>query len=113
MHGRLTQMMQSPTLASALTLAVPSAVFTGSIVAPCGVEGSVVEIVFRIHDVHAPAFRSAVEELANELGGRVEGMHSFAQETALTDALVAVGHLKAETFRRIPKGDPHYKPRKR
>lgn len=86
---------------------------TGTTVAPCGARGSVVEIVIRVHDEHAPAFRSAVEEMANELGGRVEGMHSFAQEQALTDALIAIGALKTETFRRIPKGDPHFKQRKR
>lgn len=105
-------MMQSPLLAGAIVAPALLEVPTGKTVA-LSARGSVVEITIRVYDEHAPAFRSAVEELANEIGGRLEGMHSFAQETALTDALCAVGELKAETFKKIPAGDPHYKQRAR
>lgn len=104
-------MLQAPSLAGAVALAPPAGP-TGTTVAPRA-RDSVLEIRFQIHDQHAPAFRSAVEELVNELGGRLEGMYSFAQEQALTDATCAIGNLKSATFAAIPAGDPAYKTRRR
>lgn len=51
--------------------------------------------------------------MAEEIAGRLEGMHSFAQEQALTDALVPIHNLRAQVFKVIPTGDPHYKKRRR
>jgi hypothetical protein len=61
-----------------------------------------------IADEHAPALRSAIEELRNTLGGRLEGVHPFAREDAITRAAVAVGDLAAGFNRMIPAGDPDY-----
>ena len=72
-----------------------------------------VEIRFRVHDEHAPALRSAVEELTNEVTGRLEGIHSYAQEQSLTDAAVALSALRAAVFEKVPLGDPFYKARRR
>lgn len=101
---------KSPTLAPAPTR---SARTTGCAPTPPASEVAVVEIVFRVHDEHAPALRSAVEELAGEVAGRLEGMHGFAAEQALTDAAVAVQSLRRAVFAKVPAGNPHYKPRRR
>ncbi len=60
-----------------------------------------------IADEHAPALRSALEELRNIIGGRIEGVHPFAREDALTRAAVAVGDLAAG-FNAIIPADPDY-----
>lgn len=65
-------------------------------------------ITFEVADEHAPALRSAVEELSNLLGTRLEGAHSFAKEQALTDATICVGTMRAAVNRVIAKGDPNY-----
>jgi len=67
-----------------------------------------IEITLRMPAEIAPAFRSAVDEFSNELGGRLEGSFSFAREQAITDAVRAFGILRATINARIPKGDPHY-----
>lgn len=71
------------------------------------------EFVIRVYDEHAPAFRSAIEEIAEEIAGRLEGMHSYAQEQALTDALVPLHALRAQVLSSVSAGDPHYKTRAR
>lgn len=103
-------MFASPLLADALTFAVSD---TGKSPSPCGDRAPVKEFVIRVHDEHAPAFRSAIEEIAEEIAGRLEGMHSFAQEQALTDALVPIHNLRAQVFQTVAAGDPHYKKRRR
>ena len=57
---------------------------------------------------HAPALRSAILELNNELGERVAGAHNFAKEDALTRAVSAVGNLRAAINYVIPEEDPDY-----
>jgi hypothetical protein len=61
-----------------------------------------------VADEHAPALRSALDELRNIVGGRLEGVHPFAREDALTRAAVAVGDLAAGFNAVIPAGDPDY-----
>jgi hypothetical protein len=68
-----------------------------------------ITITFDVSSEHAPALRSAVEELSYILGSRAEGSHSFAKEAAITEAVIAVGALRAAVCRQIPAGDPHYK----
>lgn len=63
---------------------------------------------FTISDEHAPALRSAIDELSSLIGSRLEGQHRFAKETALTDAAITVGALRAAVFAQVPKGDPNY-----
>lgn len=102
-------MIQSPLLAGAMMAPASK----GTTASPCGDRGQVKEFVIRVYDEHAPAFRSAVEELADEIAGRLEGSHSFAAEQALTDALIPIHSLRAAVFKAIPAGDPAYKKRRR
>jgi hypothetical protein len=65
-------------------------------------------ISFQVSSEHAPALRSAIEEISNIVGARLEGNHAFAKEGALTDAAVALGSLRAAVCNNIPTADPHY-----
>ena len=56
----------------------------------------------------APAFRSFVEEMRNELGERLSGIHRFEKEDALTRAMAAVGPFAAAVNHVIPEGDKDY-----
>lgn len=56
----------------------------------------------------APAFRSAINEIRGEVGGRLEGMYPFKNEQALTDATVALGKVAAGINQAIPAGDAGY-----
>lgn len=57
---------------------------------------------------HAPALRSSIEEIRNELGERVSGAHKFDKEHALTRAVSAMGRVAAALNLVIPEGDPDY-----
>jgi hypothetical protein len=57
---------------------------------------------------HAPALRSAVEEIRNELGGRASGAHQYNKEDAVTRALDAVAKLASGINYVVPEGDPDY-----
>jgi len=61
-----------------------------------------------IPDEFAPALRSFVEEMRNELGERLSGIHRYEKEDALTRAMAAVGPLAALVNAVIPDGDPDY-----
>ncbi len=79
-----------------------------------------VKICFEVADEHAPALRSAIEEIRNEVGGRLEGAHRYAKQDALTYAATALGSLHAAIAkatpcghedrrgRVVPCGDPNY-----
>lgn len=67
-----------------------------------------IRITFEVYEEFAPALRSAVEEISNDIGARLTGSHRFAKEQALTDAAVSLGALRAAVFARIPAGDPNY-----
>jgi hypothetical protein len=71
-------------------------------------ETSKVKICFDVAPNHAPALRSAVEEIRNEVGGRLEGQHRYAKQDALTYAAVALGSLFAAITRKVTAGDPGY-----
>lgn len=68
-------------------------------------------IEFDIHRADAPALRSAIDEISNEVGGRLEGPHSFATEQALTNAARALGCFRAAVNALVNAGDPDYKAR--
>lgn len=57
---------------------------------------------------HAPALRSAINEIRNELGGRNEGAHKFKKEHSLTRASSAMGRLAAAINTVITEDDPDY-----
>lgn len=63
---------------------------------------------FTVADEHAPALRSVVDEMTSLIGSRLDGQHRFAKETALTDAAICVGKLRAAVFAQVPQGDPNY-----
>lgn len=67
-----------------------------------------VRISFEIFEEFAPAFRSAVEEISNDIGARLTGSHRYAREQALTDAAIGLAALRVATFAAIPAGDPDY-----
>lgn len=71
-----------------------------------------ITIKFEVHEAHAPALRSAVEEISNEIGGRLEGMYTFPQEQALTNAAVALGALRRAVDAKVAAGDPDYRGRR-
>jgi hypothetical protein len=75
-------------------------------------DSQLIRISFDVHTEHAPALRSAVEEISNELGGRLEGMYTFPVEMALTNAVIALGTLRAAVCAKIPAGDANYRGRK-
>lgn len=65
-------------------------------------------ITANIPSSQAPAFRSALDEMRNELGGRASGAHKYAKEDALTRAVASVGQFAAALNYVIPEGDPNY-----
>lgn len=96
-------MLASPSLAAAVALVPPA---PPSFSRPRG--GRYITFSFQVHSDHAPALRSAIDEISNDIGGRLTGSHSFAKEEALTDAAVALGALRSEVFAKVPAGDPFY-----
>lgn len=65
-------------------------------------------IVVEVLDQHAPALLSAVEEIGNEVGGRLSGVHRYPKETALTAASIGLGQLRAALRAQGIKPDPDY-----
>lgn len=70
-----------------------------------------VRISFEVPDQVAPALRSAVEEISNAVGGRLEQAFSFATEQAFTDAVIGLGALRAAVCEKIPAGNAAYRSR--
>jgi hypothetical protein len=84
-----------------------------------------VDISFQVHEDTLPALYSAVEEISNSVGSRLEGPHQYAQQDALTRAARALGPLRAgisrahQTLAELypgqsrrwssPLGDPDYR----
>lgn len=63
---------------------------------------------FSVEQDHAPALRSAIDEISNEIGGRLTSSFIHAKEGALTDAAIALGALRAAVFAQVKEGDPNY-----
>ena len=59
-------------------------------------------------DLHAPAFRSAINEIRDELGGRLAGAHRYDKEDALTRAASAIGRFAGAVNLIIPEGEKDY-----
>jgi hypothetical protein len=66
------------------------------------------KICFEVATQHGPALRSALEEIANILGHRLESPHRYDKEETLTRAAVGVNTLRAAVTREVPKADPDY-----
>lgn len=69
-------------------------------------------ISFTVKEAHAPALRSAIEEISDAVATRTEGKFLTASEHALTCALIGLGQLRAALFPLVPKGDPNYRGRR-
>lgn len=54
-----------------------------------------IDVTFRIDEQTLPALYSAIEEISNEVGSRLEAPHRYAREDALTRACRALGPLRA------------------
>lgn len=65
-------------------------------------------ITAMIPTCQAPALRSAIQEIRDELGGRASGAHKYHKEDALTRAVDAIGKLSAAINYVIPEEDPDY-----
>lgn len=59
-------------------------------------------------DIHAPAFRAAVDELRTRLGTRLERPHPYATEHALTSAVLVTGQLGALVNALVATEDENY-----
>lgn len=71
-------------------------------------EGRATGLSVTIADEHAPALRSALDELRTILGGRLEDAHLYVREDALTRASIAIGTLASAVNQIVPKEDPNY-----
>jgi len=67
-----------------------------------------VTFTFTVPFEHCSALRSAIDEISNEVGGRLEGPHAYDKEQALTHAAAALGALRAEVNAKVPAGSKHY-----
>lgn len=54
-----------------------------------------IEVVFTVHEETLPALYSAIEEISNEVGARLEAPHRYDREDALTFAARSLGQLRA------------------
>lgn len=67
-----------------------------------------VEIRFDVSAEVAPALRSAIEEISNDIGGRLTGSYRHSREQALTDAAIGLAALRKALFAVVPAGDVNY-----
>lgn len=67
-----------------------------------------IHIEFFVAPHLAPALKSAVDEISNLIGTRLEGPSKFAKEDALTRAAIALGLLRAAITEQVPRGDRDY-----
>lgn len=54
-----------------------------------------IEVRFIVHEETLPALYSAIEEISNEIGSRLEAPHRYAREDSLTFAARALAPLRA------------------
>lgn len=67
--------------------------------------------IVQIPDEQAPAFRSAIQELRDELADRVSGRYEFKREAPFTRAIIALGTFAAALNCVVLAGDPGFGPR--
>lgn len=64
-------------------------------------------LTFTIRRGDGPALRSAIDEIRQKVGQRLEGAHLFAKEHSLTNAAIALACLAAVLNAEFAE-DPHY-----
>lgn len=55
-----------------------------------------------------PALRSALEDISNQIGGRLQSDMKFALEDALTEAVTALAPLRVAVNQIVPEGHKDY-----
>ena len=63
---------------------------------------------FTVPGAFASALKSAVDELSERIGQRLEGPSAYDTEQALTHAAAAVGSLRAAVNVQVKTGSRHY-----
>ena len=63
---------------------------------------------FTVPHEFGSALKSAVDEISETIGGRLEGPHAFAKEGALTKAAAAVAALRASVNQQVKFGSADY-----
>lgn len=66
------------------------------------------KIAFEIKDELAPAFRSAVDEFSSFVGARLTKPHRAPTERAITQAVAAIGALRAAVTQAMPRTSRDY-----
>jgi hypothetical protein len=68
-----------------------------------------IKVVFEVPDEHGPTLRSAVEELRNRIGTRIENnIYLHPVELSLTRAASVVGIMAAAVNAKVEDEDPDY-----
>ena len=70
--------------------------------------GKLITFTFSVDEAHAYALYSAIEDISDRVGRRLQDPHRFAQEEALTYAAIALAVLRRTLRQQISSGDPDY-----
>lgn len=65
-------------------------------------------ICFEVPRSCAPALKSALDDVTEKNGTKLEGVNQFAVEDAWTRGAIALGALRAAVTKMVPEGDPDY-----
>lgn len=68
-----------------------------------------IRLDFEVEAKHAPALKSAIDEISNEIGERLKNAAEYAVEDAWTYAAVGLGKFRAAISTQVPYGDPNYR----
>jgi hypothetical protein len=63
---------------------------------------------FTIPNEFGPALKSAVDEISETIGARLEGPHAYEKEGALTHAAAAIAALRASVNQQVKRGSAAY-----
>jgi hypothetical protein len=67
--------------------------------------------IAEIPSMQAPALRSALQEVRDELADRISARYVYEREAPYTRAITALGTFAAAFNKLVPKGDPDFGPR--
>lgn len=67
-----------------------------------------ITISFTFERRFAPALKSSIEDISNQVGKELEQAHVFAKEDALTYAAAALGALRQAITAQVPRGSDAY-----
>lgn len=67
--------------------------------------------IVQIPQEQLPSFRSAIQEVRDELADRISARYQFEREPSFTKAIIALGAFAAGLNAVVPAGDPGFGPR--